>query len=115
MEGRQDDRARAICSRAKHCGILELNLLRLRHTLNHQSDQHRQLDRRDRHTCEVIKNIGLLLPSVIEQQRSEDTWAKKSFTALETADLENCKIGGRNGIDLAFRRSAVTRLVMFYS
>lgn len=33
---------------------------------------------------------------------------------LEAADPENCKIGGRNGIDPAFPSSAVTQLVMLF-
>lgn len=39
---------------------------------------------------------------------------KNSFIALQAADPKNCKIGSRNGIDLALPRPAVTRLVMLF-
>lgn len=37
---------------------------------------------------------------------------ENSFITPEATDPENCKIGHRNGIDLAFQSAVVTRLVM---
>lgn len=39
---------------------------------------------------------------------------KNSFITLEAAVLQNCRVGGRNGIDPAFPSSAVTRIVMLF-
>lgn len=44
------------------------------------------------------------------------TWGmseENSFITPEATEPQNCKIGHRNGIDLAFQRAVVTRLIMF--